>query len=474
MSSRNEVFLACAMACAIHTGCAQIIGIEDLPPLPEPAAVQRAIASTERVDILFVVDDSPSMQDEQTLMAANFPAMIDRLQVQAGLPDIHIGIVSTDMAAHPSIPHCGPGDSDDGALQSSFANDPALPQCSDGSLALDGSFIRDAPAVTGGRVTNYTGNLTDVFTCMAVLGVEGCGFAFPLASMRRAFENPLNTGFLRPNAALAVIFLSDGDDCSSFDQDMFSPIVTGKESALGPLDVFRCFEFGVQCNPDEPRVLGEKYECRPREDSPYMVAVQEYVDYLRSLKPDPQQIVVAGIIGYDEVDPDEPLEVINENKPVGEVFSLVATCQVMNSDGTIKSKATSSVRLRAFLDAFPGRNALSSICGEDLSGAMDTLGALIGRTMSQRWCLPADVDRVPGEPGIQHTCQVRDRSYDGDTSPTLLDACSSETPAPGELPCWHLVSPSDRCEAEAPVELVIRRAALPSSTLQIEVSCNAS
>ncbi|HWN70894.1 MAG TPA: hypothetical protein VNM90_24800 [Haliangium sp.] len=497
MSSRNEVFLACTMACAIQTGCAQIIGIEDLPPLlidagpseidaglseidagpseidAGPPVVQKAITATDKVDLLIIVDNSESMKDEQISLAANFPVMIDRLQAQAGLPDVHIGIVSTDMVAHPSIPDCKPEDSDDGVLQSSFTNDPDFSQCSDGSLALDGTFIRDAPATTGGRITNYTGNLTDVFACMAVLGIEGCGFEFPLAAMRRAFENPANAGFLREDATLAVIFLSDEDDCSAFDQEMFNPTITGKESYLGPLDSFRCFEFGVECNPDQPRVLGEKYECKPREDSPYMVAVQEYVDYLRGLKADPQQIVVAGIVGVDPVDPDKPLEVINETKPVGEVFSLVPACRVVNGDGMVVAKATPAVRLRAFLDAFPGRNALTSICEQDLRDAMDILGALIGHTMSQRWCLPADVDRLPVDPGIQHTCQVSERSYDGDPTATPLAACSSDTPAPGELPCWYLVSPSERCEAEAPVELVIRRAALPPSTAQLEVTCNA-
>jgi hypothetical protein len=490
MSSRNEAFLACILTCATHTGCAQILGIDDLSTRPIDAApleidaepppidagapmVQKTVAAADKLDLLIVVDDSESMKDEQISLAANFPIMIDRLQSQAGLPDIHVGIVSTDMGADPRIPDCGPDDSDDGELQSAFTNDPAFPQCSGGSLALDGTFIRDAPSATGGRITNYSGDLAGVFACMAVLGIDGCGFEQPLEAMRRAFENPLNAGFLREDAALAVIVLSDEDDCSAFDQAMYDPTITGKETTLGPLDSFRCFEFGVECTPDEPRLLGAKYECKPRENSRYMYAVEDYVNYLRGLKADPQQIVVAGIVGVDPLTPDEPLEVILETKQTGEVFSLVPTCQVMDDAGSVIAKATSAVRLRAFLDAFPSRNALSSICEQDLTAAMDIAGTLIGRTLGQRWCLPADVDRVPGVPGIQHTCQVSELGYDGDATPTPLAACSSSTPDPGELPCWHLVAPSSRCEVEAPVELVIRRAAAPPSTALIDVSCNA-
>ena len=50
------------------------------------------------IDILFVIDDSGSMADKQNNLAANFPNFIDVLNtIQGGLPDVHIGVVSSDM-----------------------------------------------------------------------------------------------------------------------------------------------------------------------------------------------------------------------------------------------------------------------------------------------------------------------------------------------------------------------------------------
>lgn len=75
-------------------------------------------------------------------------------------------------------------------------------------------------------------------------------------------------------------------------------------------------------------------------------------------------------------------------------------------------------------------------------------------------------------PGVQSDCRVRALRYQGDPAAALLDACASDTPASGELPCWQLVSPSDRCAEEAPIELVVRRAAPATGSTLIEVRCN--
>lgn len=482
MPSRTEVLLACAITCAIHTGCAQIIGIENLPPLEEPPPVeidagpqpvQRTIAVADKVDILFVIDDTFRMTPAQRRLADGLPSLFDSLPGQSGLPDLHVGVISTDLAAHPTVLNCGADDNDNGALQSSFTDDPNFPQCSDDSLAIDGAFIRDAPDPASARVTNYTGDLTDVLSCMVVLGENGCGFEQPLAAMRRAFENPINAGFLRSDAMLAVVFFSEEDDCSAFDPAMYDPTMNSKDGPLGPFDSFRCFEFGVECDPDAPRVLGDKLACKPREDSSYIYDVNQYVDFLRGLKPDPQQIVVAGLVGVDLGAPDAPLEVITELKPLGEVFSLVPACEVMgtdiNDEPVVVSSAAPAVRLRAVLDAFPGRSALGSVCDEDPTGALGSVGGLIARSLEQRWCLPADVDRMSDVPGVQDACEVREQSYDGDTlvDTTALARCTSNT-----LPCWQFVFPSDRCTIEAPVELVIQRPGPAPANAMIEVRCN--
>src|SRR5688572_32258237 len=77
------------------------------------------------VDVLFVVDDSGSMLAEQTSVRANFPRFVQKLeQVEGAVPNMHIGVVSTNMGAggFTSDSRCG-GGGDGGRLRN---DSPAL------------------------------------------------------------------------------------------------------------------------------------------------------------------------------------------------------------------------------------------------------------------------------------------------------------------------------------------------------------
>src|SRR5689334_2902710 len=55
--------------------------------------VEVPVTPNRDLDLLFVVDDSPSMLDKQTNLANNFPNFINRLaQVPGGLPNLHLGV----------------------------------------------------------------------------------------------------------------------------------------------------------------------------------------------------------------------------------------------------------------------------------------------------------------------------------------------------------------------------------------------
>ena len=82
------------VALGLVAGCSStvVIGdptllVADIPATPNPD-----------LDILFVVDNSPSMADKQQSLAANFPQMMDVLgTLDGGLPNLHVGVVSSDM-----------------------------------------------------------------------------------------------------------------------------------------------------------------------------------------------------------------------------------------------------------------------------------------------------------------------------------------------------------------------------------------
>jgi len=57
----------------------------------------KAIPNRE-LDVLFVVDNSPSMAEEQASLARNFPRMIRRLaNARRRTSNLHIGVVTSDM-----------------------------------------------------------------------------------------------------------------------------------------------------------------------------------------------------------------------------------------------------------------------------------------------------------------------------------------------------------------------------------------
>lgn len=132
-------------------------------------------------DILFVIDNSCSMIEEQARLADNIPNFIDPL-LATGL-DVHIGVISTDM--EDQADHAG-------KLQ----------------IAAGVNFI-DADTPTP----------SNVFGQMANMGVEGSfeekGRAAAYSMVELKPDIPRNEGFYRPEATLSFIFVSDEEDQSA-------------------------------------------------------------------------------------------------------------------------------------------------------------------------------------------------------------------------------------------------------------------
>jgi len=218
-------------------------------PLPNPQMETdfSILVSPERqVDILFMVDNSPSMDPKQKALAANFPLMIQQLQnLPDGLPDVHIGVISSDMGAGSDSVgvNCARVLGDKGLLWGNDPNSdlasiaPGKPQANDATthpVITDGCgldsgarWIVDIGNATGiGRTQNYKNkSLTDVFSCLATaVGTQGCGYEHQLQSIRVALNpqdgvNMENAGFVRPNAYLAIVIITDEDDCSADPSD---------------------------------------------------------------------------------------------------------------------------------------------------------------------------------------------------------------------------------------------------------------
>lgn len=144
-----------------------------------PTRTDRLVQLTvPTVDALFVVDNSCSMEEEQALLAGNFPVFLSWF-IQSGL-DFHIGVVSTDMV------------------------DP-----------LESGRLRQ---VQGRRwVDARTREPESVFAQMTVMGTDGYWLEKGRAATYTAIQllgETDNLGFVRSDAAMHVTVVSDENDDS--------------------------------------------------------------------------------------------------------------------------------------------------------------------------------------------------------------------------------------------------------------------
>ncbi len=331
-----------------------------------------------QLDVLFVIDNSGSMSEEQVSLADNFDNFIDALStLESGVPDLHIAVVSSNVGISPFQTTGCVGDGDDGKFQNTPRG-----ACSPPS----GYFIIDeTDPVSGGHVTNYptTATLQEVFSCIARLGSTGCGLEQHFESMKRALDGhrPENANFLRPDAFLAVIFIADEDDCSAADGAVFDPSQISISDPLGPFGSFRCSEFGMLCDGAPISRSPAAYTtCEPRGDS-YLHHPSHYTDFLNTVKADPNKIVVAGIVG--------------NAAPVEVVLNQDANPEMEPSCSSGNGSAIPGIRFRWFLDQFGERAAFTSICDADLSVAVTDVGTVVRNAIID---YPTEPDA--GMPGV--------------------------------------------------------------------------
>ncbi len=131
------------------------------------------------VDILLVVDDSCSMEDEQTKLSDGFADFVEFFNVAD--VDYHIGITTTDM------------------------DDPDK----------RGRLMGEVPIIT-----RDTAGADDVFKNNVKVGIEGSGNERGLDAAARALGDTMtqgdNAGFFREDALLSVIFVSDEEDAGHY------------------------------------------------------------------------------------------------------------------------------------------------------------------------------------------------------------------------------------------------------------------
>ncbi|HSC89528.1 MAG TPA: hypothetical protein VLC09_19735 [Polyangiaceae bacterium] len=287
---------AIVSALALTVGCLERPVVEQKPNTSNVFVDQIQNKAIDKIDLLFVIDNSTSMADKQAILEVAVPKMLERLVTpdcvqrnadgvvtdrepsvaDAAAPsgrgcstdgfslefepitDIHIGVITSSLGGHGST-----------ACQDANRNDNDK-----------GYLIPNAPVATGagarGAVPNPTGKgflvwyptqkptddprppemiegdlarLSDNFRAQVVAAGEvGCGFEAPLEAWYRFLVDPnppagftldgaraVSTGrdeevinqrrdFLRPDSLVAIVVLTDENDCSAMEGGAYYPL----------------------------------------------------------------------------------------------------------------------------------------------------------------------------------------------------------------------------------------------------------
>jgi len=375
-----------------------------------------------QVDLLFVVDNSNSMKEEQGALRAAFPRLMnaltsgdrdgDGVQDFPKVRDMHIGVVSTDLGLPgvDGIQNCH-GLGDDGILRN-LPSAEAVGCSASYPHFLEFVADRDDPKLTAAD-----------FACIATLGTGGCGFEQPLESALKALwpsvdpgvdpktgKNRIiflgdpatgagklghgdteNGGFLRndPVSLLGVVVLTDEDDCSASDTHVFNP-----PQFLDPNDPLVMQSMNLRCH-FNPKAL---------------YPTDRYVNGLRALRPGNEDLVVfAAITGVppDLVDANALRRVDFADAKQRDAFykgilgdsrmkeMVIDHGTVDPSDDTLAHSCMSAGgtadppnRLVRVVQGFGSGGIVQSICQSDFTPALDLIVEKLGSRLATRCAAP--------------------------------------------------------------------------------------
>jgi len=365
----------CVAACGARTG------LEIDPPVVAADAGRpcRDDRSGARLDLLFVIDSSRSMDEEQGVLAATLPLFVRTLTRgdldDDGVPDfpaatdVHAAVVTTDMGfvfardgeLHPG--GCGVGHvpfGDDGELA---RVDPALPGCAPygGDSIL--SHTEGAPLEP----------FAEALSCAARVGTDGCGEEQPFEAMLKALTpasaslrflgatrghgDGVNAGFLREDSVLAVVVLSDEDD--------------------------RSFENADFLALDDPR--------RRVEGDDWLHPIARYADGLTALRARPSQLVFAAIVGVPEdlsgpIDTPGEARAILDDPRMARVYDPDERSLLRPVCASADGRASPARRLVELAGELPGRAAVHSICSDDFRPAIRVIAERVAEAIETTTC----------------------------------------------------------------------------------------
>ena len=427
-------------------GCRFDVTLGDVEPRANRVMVR--LAGIDRADILFVVDNSASMGDKQRRFA---DALRDAEPLLHALGSVHVAMVTTDLGAG-TLDEWGCHGRGDGATlrirgSGAGADCPSVMRvaaATDDWLDLD--FNAGTSNVAGGRIGDALG-------CLIRAGTHGCAFEQPLEAARSALarSRAAQDGFLRDDALLLVVFVTDEDDCSVAGAgSLFDPSAT---MLWGPMSSFRCARAGIRWGlptmplPGAP-TGGPLPMPSPDRLSTSLSPLQRYLDFFGSggegiaagIKADPGDVVLASFSGARE--PIEIISVTPSMEPGAEQPPCDGPLDGMTCQPSLRHACVASADRSLFAAPAPRLGAViegavhhyaAPLCEPDHRQALADLIGLVRSLESSSGCLATPL-RDPANP----ECEVVDTLViDGKTSTAAILSCRTTGNA---TPCWRVLS----------------------------------
>jgi hypothetical protein len=417
------------------------------------------ITNVDKVDLLFMIDNSGSMAEEQRALQEELPEIIQVLAsgdlefgregdpgagVQDFQPvrDLHVGVISSDMGTG--------GFQQDGCDNATFGDDGILQvdgnpsgepipdptadgggaappiDCEDDYLGPDGERFLSFENPDGQRCETEPETCNQFirdFACVSALGTRGCGFEQQLDAILKSLipnvpscnqpfcqffqgsrgqgNNPAtNDGFLREDSLLAVLVLTDEEDCSAANPDLFN---RNSGRFFGNLNL-RCT--------DNPEALYD---------------IERYVDGFLSLRQDPNLFIFSVIAGVPadlvrsatrEEDNTQDFDIILADsrmvpRPRADGDGLEPSCNSANGSADPPRRF---VQVARDLEARGAGAVVQSICQSDFQPAIEAILDKVARVLGEA-CLPRPLN--PDASGRVNCSVIETLPADGTTCADL-------------------------------------------------------
>jgi len=366
------------------------------------------VTNVDKVDLLFMIDNSGSMREEQANLITEIPRLVrvlasgdrdgDGVTEFPAVASLHVGVVTSDMGSgnQTGVRTCSPGLGDDGILRSSsrLATAPCMASYPSGTFEFMAGGLTDAFAAT--------------VACVADVGTAGCGFEQQLESPLKALTpaNPeawtapgyspprfydaasglanrlaghgttANNGFLRGNSALAIVLVTDEEDCSVANYEIF-----------GGAGMFMGIPPNVRCNTFSG-------------NTSIVYPVSRYVDGFLGLRRNPGLLIFSAIVGIPPA-----TEASAATGDFGAVLAHPDMAPRVDDSGTMLAPSCSTMNGVAFppiriVETAAGLRArqvsvsVSSICSSSFAPAIDAIIEKIASALGSA-CLPRALNPEP-------------------------------------------------------------------------------